>query len=291
MQPKQYSINIPDDFSSAAYHTMVYYEWGDPQAEKIMICVHGLSRNGRDFDSLAKMAAQHSYRVLSVDIVGRGLSPWLEDYSRYSYETYVSDMLYFIETLKLQAVEWIGTSMGGIIGMIAAEQVPEYFKRLVINDIGPFIPGKAMQRIMDYVGSQPSFKDRAAIERYIREILSPFVIHHEEHWQHLFQHAITERDGHYCLAYDPAIATAIKEAFASGYSDIDLWPIWKQLPEALPILILHGELSDILTPTILDRMVQRSNSSAIRYPNIGHAPALMDATQIGDILHWLGNQA
>lgn len=268
--------------SPAGFHNIAYTEWGDPTASRTIICCHGLTRNGRDFDALAAQLAKHA-RVICPDIVGRGRSDWLRDPTHYGYPQYCADMNALIARLDLAELDWVGTSMGGLIGMTLASQANTPIRRLVINDVGPFVPKTALLRISDYVGLDNRFSSLAAVETHLRKVLAPFGALTDAQWQHLVAHGHRQRpDGTFGLAYDPAIAVNVKMAV----QDWDLWPIWDRI--AVPTLVLRGADSDLLLPQTAEEMTQRGpRAQLVTWPGMGHAPALMAPDQIGLIEEWL----
>ena len=262
-------------------HQLAYYEWPNSSSQKTIIGVHGLTRNGRDFDFFAEECAK-DYRVLCPDVPGRGRSEWLKDKSWYHYGTYVADMIYFFEKLQLKNISWVGTSMGGLIGMVMAATYPEYVKKLVMNDIGPFIPESALKRLGEYVGKEVAFDTMEEAEKYLRSILAPWSITDPLHWQHMAEHSFRQSAGKYVLNYDPDI----KQAFFSVKGDLDMWDLWAQVK--CPVLILRGATSDLLTNATAQRMkASRPGVQLIEFPNIGHAPSLMPQEQIQQVKAWL----
>ena len=284
VQPEQKQINIPDDFSKKGYHTLSYVVWGDPSNHKTLVCVHGLTRNSRDFDYLAQSALK-DYCVMAIDVAGRGKSEWLEDYSQYNYQRYTLDMLYLMDTLGLKNVHWLGTSMGGIIGMMVASLKPERIEKMVLNDIGAVVLGKAIERIMEYVRKDIEFQSLKELKQYMQSIFSGFGIAEDEHWNHMVKHSHirTESEG-YRLAYDPKIAQAIIETTSDVYDDMNLWELWHQVQQ--PVFIIRGDESDILSKDVMQEMCKRDHVDSIEINNIGHAPALMEPSQISSVLDW-----
>ncbi|AIL65750.1 Alpha/beta hydrolase [Rickettsiales bacterium Ac37b] len=270
-----------------ARHKMAYMEWGSENKE-VVICVHGLTRNSRDFDYLAQELSK-TYRVICPDIIGRGKSDWLEDHNLYNYDTYVSDMKQFLQYLNIPEINWIGTSMGGLIGIIlSASDDKKVIKNMVLNDIGPFIPEKSLQRIAKYISINPKFSSLAQAERYIRDILSPFGIKKDEDWKYITMHSILEdSNGNIILAYDPAISKVFSQADA--LKDIDLWNLWDKV--CANILVLRGTLSDVLEQKTAEYMVKNKDSALlVEFQDIGHAPALMSSEQISIIKNWLDSK-
>lgn len=271
--------------SSAGFHHAAFLDWGDPaSARPVTICVHGLTRNSHDFDMLAAALADDG-RVICPDIVGRGASDWLGNPADYSYPQYLSDMTALIARLQAEAVDWIGTSMGGLIGMLLAAQPNTPIKRLVLNDIGPFIGKAALQRISDYVGLDYRFSSVEALERHLRKIHAPFGPLTDRQWAHMAHHGSRQLvDGNFGLAYDPHIADNVKLAIA----DVDLWSIWDRI--ACPVLVLRGADSDILSPETAQAMTERGPRAKLAtFPDIGHAPALMSGDQIDIVRSWLAD--
>ncbi|MCD6035605.1 MAG: alpha/beta hydrolase [Rickettsiales bacterium] len=286
MEPRLCSINIPDA-SPRGFHGLSYVEWGYATNSHVLVCVHGLTRNARDFDYIARVLSQH-YRVICIDVPGRGKSDWLSDPMLYNYTTYVADTLYLLKTLGLERVHWLGTSMGGIIGMMIAATQPTLIERMILNDIGAVIPGKALTRIRKYANITPAFKTRAEAEAQLRIKLSPFGIREEEHWRHILTHSIIDQsDGTYIFAYDPAVSQAFFSLSEDGsIPDVEMWPIWEHVN--CPTLIVRGEKSDtLLAETVLEMQARKPGTAAITFPNIGHAPALLEASQIEPLKEWL----
>ncbi|HEY2890754.1 MAG TPA: alpha/beta hydrolase [Dongiaceae bacterium] len=260
---------------------MAYVEFlpaSTPSAPPV-ICVHGLTRNGRDFDRLAT-ALSASRRVASPDVVGRGQSEWLSDAAGYGYPQYCADMTVLLARLGTEQVDWVGTSMGGLIGMMLAAQPNSPIRRLVMNDIGPFVPAAALQRLGGYVGKDPNFDDLAGVETYLRQTHAPFGAIDDAGWQHLAQHGHRRLpDGKLGLAYDPAIG----RVFAGTIRDVDLAAIWQRVK--CPVLVLRGAESDLLPASTARDMAAKAE--IIEVANTGHAPSLMVADQIEIVRSWL----
>lgn len=264
------------------FHRVHYTEWGNPANPRVLICVHGLTRTGRDFDALAQALAA-DYRVFCPDVVGRGQSDWLAHKGDYGYPLYLSDMAALIARSGAERVDWVGTSMGGLIGMFIAAQPGSPIRKLVINDVGPFIPKAGLERIAGYVGKPVQFADLDEMERYVRTIAAPFGALTDAQWRHLTVHAARRLDsGGYGFAYDPAIA----EPFRSTLEDIDLWPVWEAV--RCPVLVLRGAQSDMLTQADTQAMkTRRPGVEVVEFAGIGHAPALLDDAQIAVVRNWL----
>jgi len=265
------------------FHRMAYTEWGAPDNPRVVVCVHGLTRNGRDFDALAERLASR-FRVLCPDVVGRGRSAWLPRKTDYGYPVYLNDMAALIARSGADEVDWVGTSMGGLIGMLAAATPGAPIRRLVINDVGPFIPQEALARIAAYVGQQLGFPDIGAVGAHLRAIHAPFGPLTDSQWQHLARHGTRKQpDGSLGLAYDPGIA----EAFRGGVADVDLWPVWQQL--RCPTLVVRGTRSDLLSGETARRMVSQGPAGTVltEFDGVGHAPMFMADDQIAAVESFL----
>lgn len=268
--------------SAAGFHRVAYTQWGRDDAPAVL-CVHGLTRNGRDFDPLA-LALADRRRVACPDVVGRGKSAWLPVPALYGYPQYCADMAALIARMGVDQVDWVGTSMGGLIGMTLAAQPNNPIRRLVINDVGPLISKVGLQRIADYVGKDPVFEDVAAVEAYLRFTLMGFGRLTDGQWRHLAEHSARQRpDGLLGLAYDPGIADAFK---AQPMQDVDLWALWDRV--TCPVLVLRGADSDLLTAETAEEMTRRGpGARIIEIPHTGHAPALMSEEQIAVVRSFL----
>lgn len=265
------------------FHRLAYWEWPGPSDARTVLCVHGLTRNGRDFDALAT-ALSEERRVICPDIPGRGQSDWLSHPGDYGYPLYLADMAALIARLDVGEVDWIGTSMGGIIGMLLAAQSGAPIRRLVINDIGPLIAKEGVQRIGTYVGSDPSFADTAALETALRQLAAPFGPLSDAQWRHLATISTRRKpDGTVGFAYDPHIADAFR---AAPPADVDLWAQWEAI--SCPTLVLRGAQSDVLRASDAEVMTRRGpRARLVEFAGIGHAPALMATDQIAVIRDFL----
>ena len=268
-------------FDPHGFHFMRYVEWGDPHNKHVLVCVHGLTRNGRDFDYVAEHL-EDAYRVVAVDVAGRGRSDWLRDPADYTYPVYCSDLTTLIARLGVETVDWLGTSMGGIIGMMMASLPNSPVRKLVLNDVGALIPRAALERIGQYVGKEPAFASFAEMEAAVRSV-SPFGELTDEQWHHLTVHgAKQDAEGQWRFRYDPGIA---KNFHAAPPRDIDLAPIWNAIPG--PALVIRGDSSDLLRADTLDAMSRRPHTQTLVVPRCGHAPMLMDDFQAGAIRRFL----
>lgn len=266
------------------FHRVAYVEWGVGVAPRTVLCVHGLTRNGRDFDRLASVLS-HRWRIVCPDVVGRGRSEWLADPAGYGYPQYLADMTALVARLDVGAVDWIGTSMGGIIGMMLAAQPKSPIRRLVVNDVGPFIPKAALQRIAAYVGLDPRFESVGDLEAYLRKVHEPFGALTDGDWRHLALQGYRRlENGQFGLAYDPGIA----QAFKGEIADVDLWPVWDAI--ACPVLVLRGAASDLLLAETAAEMTRRGpKAELLEIAGAGHAPALTSSEQIAAVREWLAD--
>jgi len=265
-------------------HRMHYVEWGDEDNPRILICVHGLTRNCRDFDFLAQALAGE-YRVICPDVAGRGSSEWLKVSDDYGFPLYVADMVTLIARVDTESVDWVGSSMGGLIGMLLAAHPGNPVRRLVLNDVGPVVTGVSLQRIGQYVGNAPPFPDLRAAELYIRAVSATFGPLTDAQWRHLTVHSLRrDTDGQYRMAYDPDVAAPFRKI--TNYVDTDLWGIYEQIK--CPVLLLRGAQSDLLTADTAQQMAARGpKARLVEIAGVGHAPMLMDESQIGCVRDFL----
>jgi pimeloyl-ACP methyl ester carboxylesterase len=275
MQPVEHSVSY---LLAGAYHRLAYTAWGDPAAQPV-VCVHGLTRNGRDFDPLAESLADRFY-VVCPDMPGRGHSGWLPDPALYQPPNYVIAVSHLLAVLN-RPVYWIGTSLGGIMGMLTAAMPGNPIVRMVLNDIGPFIPEAALTRIQSYIGTHPVFSDLAAAEAYLREIHAPFGALTDEQWKNLTAHSVRVLpEGGFALHYDPDM---VKPFTAGPAQAVDMWGVWGAI--SAPVLAIRGADSDLLLPETLAQMGEKAETHVVA--GCGHAPALMDAPTIGVIRSFL----
>jgi pimeloyl-ACP methyl ester carboxylesterase len=254
------------------FHEMAYVERGRAGAP-VVVCVHGLTRQGRDFDRLAAYLAG-DFRVICPDLPGRGHSDWLSDPNLYQPQTYIAALSHLLAMVDA-SVLWVGTSLGGICGMLLAAQPGTPIRRMVLNDIGPFVPAAALARIRDYMVPPPDFADLHALEAHLRVIHGGFGVPDDAGWAEMARHSARARPaGGVTLHYDPAIATPIR---AQEPVDVNLMAFWQKIE--VPMLTIRGALSDLLLPETLAEM-ERSGSASLVIPGVAHAPALMDEKTI-----------
>jgi pimeloyl-ACP methyl ester carboxylesterase len=257
---------------------MRYYEWGEPANPRIVICVHGLTRNGRDFDFLANALAA-DFRVVCPDVAGRGQSDWLDSKSDYGYVQYMADMTALIARVTgggEKTLNWLGTSMGGLLGILMAATPRNPIRKLIVNDAGMLVPKAALERLALYVGKDPRFATLDALEAHVRRISAPFGALTDEQWRHLTVHSAKEgADGSWALRYDPAIG----DALSGELQDIDLSRYWDAI--TCPTLLLRGVDSDILLRETAEAMTQRGpKAKLVEFQAVGHAPMLMCDEQV-----------
>ena len=265
------------------FHRLAYYEWPGPADASVLLCVHGLTRNARDFETLAGALSTH-YRVVCPDMAGRGKSEWLDHGADYDNPLYLADIAALIARLDVSAVDWVGTSMGGVIGILLAGMPGTPIRRMVINDIGPVFSKDGVQRIADYVGLDPKFPDLAALEAMLRIVHAPFGPLTDAQWRKMaIQSSRRLPDGSYALHYDPKIAEPFKTIVGK---DIEFWEQWDKV--TCPVLVLHGAQSDILRRGDAEAMTQRGpHARLVEFPGIGHAPALLEEDQIAVVRDFL----
>ena len=256
---------------------MAYLEWGDPQNDRVLVCVHGLTRCARDFDRLAQ-ALSDRYRVVCPDVAGRGESEWLADPALYAIPQYVADMVTLIARLDVESVHWVGTSMGALIGMFLAAQNGTPIARLVMNDAGPVITRSSLERIGTYVGIWPSLPTMDAAEQYVRAVSATFGPHSDSEWRFLTEVVVRKNgDGGYRMHYDPRIAEPYRKSLPE--KDLEFWPLWDAI--RCPTLVLRGAQSDLLSRETCAGMAARGpKAKVVEIPGVGHAPTLMHDDQI-----------
>lgn len=251
-----------------------------------VLCMHGLSRNSADFEGLAATLAAER-RVIVAEQRGRGRSDYDSNPANYTPLTYADDMFHLLDTLAISKVVLIGTSMGGLMSFIMASQQPLRFVGMVINDIGPEIDPRGLARIQNYVGKvEPARNWDDAVAR-TREINGEaFPDYTDDDWLAFARALYVERDGVPVLAYDPAISRAMSDA-DSGAVPPDLWPLFEAIVD-IPMLVVRGELSDILAADCVARMRDMdADLQVVEVPRVGHAPTLMEPVALQAIQSFL----
>lgn len=287
-------VQCPDN---SAGHRMAYWCWGEAAAARTIVCVHGLSRQGRDFDVLARAlveAGGGSVRVICPDVVGRGRSDYLSDSMGYQIPTYAADMLAMIRHLGVQSLDWVGTSMGGLIGMAVAAHAPAMgiaVERLVLNDVGPVLQWEAIQRIGQYLGRVVHFDTLQQAADAMWMVSTSFGPHTPQQWLELSRHMVkpaADGSGRVQLHYDPAIALPFgqvtQESAAQG--EALLWQMYDAIRART--LLLRGADSDLLSPATAQAMCQRGPCARlVEFAGVGHAPTLIASDQVAAVLDFL----
>ena len=291
-EPRTHHVQCLD---SRGLHRMVYREWGDADNPRVLVCVHGLSRQGRDFDVLAAALSGH-WRVICPDVVGRGESDWLADPMAYVLPTYVADMITLLARANVEQVDWVGTSMGGLIGLgvasLAGRDGRSMVRRLVLNDVGPTIRVEALQRIGGYLGVPQRFATVEAGAEYLRSISAGFGPHDAEQWLALSRPQLKpvqdEQGAGWTMRYDPAIAVPFRattpELAAMG--EALLWQRYDAL--RCPTLLVRGAESDLLSAETAQAMTQRGpRARLLELAGVGHAPTLVAPDQVQAVREFL----
>ena len=281
--------------SPAGLHRMAYKEWGDPANPRVLVCVHGVTRVADDFDALAD-AMSDRYRVVCPDVAGRGRSERLRDPNLYVVPQYVGDMVTLIARVTAnnedEAVHWVGTSMGGLIGMILASFDNSPIRRLVLNDIGPVLDPAAMARIGEYIGQDLRFPSFEAGARFVKDVSSSFGPHSDAEWRKLAGDVLVkEPGGEWVRHYDIKLAKPFA-AITPERAEQDQAALWAAYDAIrCPTLLLRGELSDLLARATAEEMTRRGPKPILaEVPGVGHAPTLMHANQIAIVRDFLSTE-
>lgn len=284
-EPRLLSVQCLD---TRGLHRMAYWEWGDAANPKVLVCAHGLSRQGRDFDTLAQAMAGE-YRVVCPDVVGRGQSDWLADATAYVIPTYVADMVTLLARLNASTVHWLGTSLGGLIGLGLAALPNSPVSRLVLNDVGPRIEPAAIARIGSYMGRPSRWKTLQEAADDLWTISTGFGPHTSQQWLALTAPQLKADGDAFVPRTDPGIAVpfrAITPELANA-GEAMLWQAYDSL--RCPTLLLRGALSDLLSPATAKAMTERGpRARLVEVAGVGHAPTLVQPDQVRvvrDFLH------
>jgi len=266
--------------SPAGLHRMAYVEWGDPRNPRVLVCVHGLTRLGRDFDRLAQALAD-DYRVVCPDVVGRGRSDRLRQPMHYGVPQYVADMVTLIARLGAASVHWVGTSMGGLIGMSLAGLAESPITRLVINDVGPRLDAVALMRIGSYLGKPVRFATLDEAIDYVAAVAAPFGLRSRDEWRELTEPSLRADGDGWVFHYDPLIAvpftSVTPQSAAAG--EAALWQLYDAI--ACPTLVVRGAESDLLSRETAEEMTRRGpRARLVEFAGIGHAPMFFHDDQI-----------
>lgn len=279
-------------------HRMAYWQWGEASADHVVVCAHGLSRQGRDFDVLARalcVRGNGALRVVCPDVVGRGKSDWLADPLAYQIPNYAADMLALIAQAAPKTLDWLGTSMGGLIGIGLAGQpglpLPAPIRKLVLNDVGPSLRWEALQRIGDYLGNTGRFESLEQAAAAMRNISATFGPHTDAQWLELSRHMVRPLQSEpamLTLHYDPAIAKPMEllnqDLVAQG--EAALWQLYDNI--RADTLLLRGAESDLLSPETAKAMTERGPRARLaEFAGVGHAPTLVAADQLQCVTDFL----
>jgi pimeloyl-ACP methyl ester carboxylesterase len=280
-EPRRRSVQCA---SPRGLHRIAYLEWGDARNRDVLLCVHGLTRTARDFDALARELAGQ-FRVVCPDLAGRGDSERLADPALYALPQYVADMVTLIARLDVEAVSWLGTSLGGLVGMALAAQPGSPVAKLVLNDAGPVVSRVSLERIASYLGKQLQFATLEAAERHIRAVSAPFGPHSDAQWRFLTETWLRPNpDGTWRAHYDPRIAETYRKTLPE--KDLELWPLYDAV--RCPTLVLRGEESDLLGRDTTRAMADRGpKARVVEVRGVGHAPTLLHADQIAIVKDFL----
>jgi pimeloyl-ACP methyl ester carboxylesterase len=295
-------VQCPD---AQGTHRMAYWSWGHSAASHVVMCVHGLTRQGRDFDVLAQALVEAAratnlppIKVICPDVVGRGKSDWLEDPTGYQFARYAGDMAVLVQTLNaqhpIQRLDWVGTSMGGVIGMLMAVQKGDVpVNRLVLNDIGPPVSWKSILNMKNYVGEVGKFQSVQEAADALWQIFKSFGPHTPAQWLALSQNMVRRLDdGSYCIHYDPQLRVPIRaiteEQALAG--EASLWQIYDLID--IPTLLIRGAESELLSTASAEEMSRRGpRAKVVSLKGVGHAPPLMQPNQTALVTQFLGLSA
>ena len=261
-------------------YKVALHHWGDKRNDKKLFCIHGLTRNARDFDFVAEPLTD-KYHVIGIDVVGRGESDWADDKLFYNYETYFDDMSQIIDQLRLEKVNILGTSMGGLIGMGLSARYPGLVDKILLNDIGTIVPKEALMRIIKYIPLAPEFRNLQEAKDFFKIILVNFGIKEENHWDHIVASSTRVLpSGKLTFVYDPGIAVAFQAMAVDKIEDVNVREDWQKV-NFNQMMIIHAEKSDVLLSDDVDFMVKsKPNISSVTFKGIGHAPALVNDYEI-----------
>ena len=273
--------------SPAGLHRMAYAEWGDPHNPRVLLCVHGLTRLGRDFDRLARALAG-DYRVVCPDVVGRGRSDWLREPMHYVVPQYVADMVTLLARLNAQSVHWVGTSMGGLIGISLAGLAESPVSRLVINDVGPRLDAAALVRIGTYLGKPIRFATVEQAVDYVAAVAAPFGLRGRDQWREITEPSLRADGDGWVLHYDPLIAVPFGSVTAQSAAagEAALWSLYDSI--GCPTLLTRGADSDLLSRETAELMTRRGpHARLVEFAGVGHAPMFFHDDQIAVVRNFL----
>ncbi len=279
---------------------MAWWSWGQPDAAHVVVCVHGLTRQGRDFDRLAQALVERcggQIHVVCPDVAGRGQSDWLPQPALYQIPQYAADMLALLAQLHsccaIERLDWVGTSMGGLIGMALAGQpglpLPTPLRRLVLNDVGPSIAWPSVQRMQQYVGRYGRFADLNEAAAELRRLSLGFGPVPPELWLEMSAHMVRPcPGGELTLHYDPAIGEPVRALTpqAAEAAEAVVWGLYDQI--RAQVLLIRGQDSDLLTEATAQAMTARGpQAQLVQWPGVGHAPTLTDPAHTAVVADFL----
>ena len=281
VEPRRRSVQCA---SAAGLHRIAYREWGDPRNREVLVCVHGLTRSSRDFDELARTLCGQ-FRVVCPDVAGRGDSDRLADPKLYNWTQYVADMVTLIARLDVESVNWLGTSLGGLVGLALAAQNGSPVSKLILNDASAVLSRAALERIGAYVGAARVFATLDEAENYLRSIAAPFGEHSAAQWRTLTETWVRKNDdGTWRPHYDLRIADAYQASMPQ--KDLELWHLYDAV--RCPTLLIRGERSDVVSRDTAAQMMRRGpKAKVVEIRGVGHAPTLLHADQIALVRDFL----
>jgi len=276
--------HIPDSrdnyylgLSNEGFHRLYYREWGESDNPNTIICVHGLTRISHDFDELAQVLSKH-YRVICPDIAGRGNSDWFGSKEHYNITQYCADINALIAHIHADKVHFIGTSMGGLIGMLLAGMAHTPIQSFLLNDVGPFIKRGELQTMGEYVGRAPVFSSREELYEYYSTIYhGSCALLNKKQIHQMARYSTFKTNGGYRLHYDPKIGDAFRKNYT--FFNFELWKYWEEIE--CPVMVLRGSESTFLTPDIADKMADsHEDMTLVEIPGAGHTPLLKTSAEI-----------
>ncbi len=284
---KAYSRHYHLGLGFHGFHRLNYLEWGDVekfQSQETLVCVHGLTRNAHDFDYFAQKLCDQ-YRIVCPDVVGRGDSDHLEASDGYNYLQYNADMNALIARLNVTEVNWIGTSMGGIIGMVLASVQQSPIRRLVVNDIGPEVSRDALMSIAEYIGRTDEFASLKELEDHLRTIYKEFAPMSDDDWEQMAHYSSRRtKRGTWRRKVDSRVGEAFRDSIT--YFNVDMWDTWESI--SCPVLVLRGKDSSFLSEQTAKRMLECGpETTLVEFDDTGHTPTLRNDEQVDVIADWL----
>lgn len=260
----------------SGFHELHYVEWGRKNSKRVIVCAHGYSGNARDFDCLARELASEA-RVICIDVAGRGGSAWLKSPLEYHFGQFLADIHSLVAHLQLKEIEWVGTSMGGLLGMMLAAHPGSPVKRLVMNDIGAYVPMDALLAIAGNLAAPESFASLKEVEAHIRHTHRNWGDLTDEQWRHFTRHGSRKQDGRYRMHFDPVIARVARPMPLTP--GLFFWDTWYRV--RCPVLLLRGAESEVFPLSVADTMIDvKPGTELVEIDGCGHVPALMSDDQV-----------